>query len=223
MSFDKIESFVLPNNEKVTFSPEDHKYTVRGIEVPSVTTVLKYLYGDTYSAVKPDLLQRSSEYGTKVHNELQTLIEIRRDADIDVLPLCTTQETTNFFTKVEPIYHIKPLSLEKVIVLYNDAGEPVAAGRFDLLCEVSGELTLADFKTTSTIHRQLVTGQLNMYLRAARQCGYIDTEDIKLGVVHLSGEKCRYIPIDRMGEGFFKKVFEKLEENKKDVLENEKN
>ena len=214
MSFENIEKFVLPNKEEVVFYPEGHKYLVRGKEVPSVTTVLKYLYGDTYASVRPDVLQRASEYGTKVHSELQTLIEIRRDANIDIMPLCSTQETRNYFTKVEPIYKIEPVSLEKVIVLYNDEGEPLAAGRFDLLCKVKGELMLADFKTTSTIHRQLVTGQLNMYLRAARQCGYIEDENIKLGVIHLSGEAARYVPIDRMGEGFFKKVYQSLSEQK---------
>lgn len=217
MPFDEIEYFTLPNGEKVTFSSKDHKYTVRGVVVPSVTTVLKYLYGDAYAAVKADVLERASAYGTMVHEELQKLIEIRRDAFLDVLPLCTVQETINYFTKVEPIYKIEPVSLEKVIVLYDDAGVPVAAGRFDLLCKVKGELTLADFKTTSTIHRQLVTGQLNMYLKAAYQCGYITSEDLKLGVIHLSGEKARYIPIDRMGQGFFNKVYEKLKENKEAI------
>ena len=79
----------------------------------------------------------------------------------------------------------------------------VAAGRFDLLCEVDGVLTLADFKTTSTIHRQLVTAQLNLYAIAAYQSGYIKTTDIALGVIHLSGLKSRFLPIPKLDDKFY--------------------
>ena len=92
-----------------------------------------------------------------------------------------------------------------MVVLY-DNGKPVAAGRFDLLCNVNGKLTLADFKTTSTIHKQLVTAQLNLYLKAARQSGYIDPEaDVDLQVIQLSGEKARMVPVAKLSDNFYLK------------------
>lgn len=197
------EELVLPNGIKVQFYPDTHTYIVDGKELPSITTLLKKVYGDTYAAVNPEVLQRAAEYGTAVHTELQQMIEMRQKNP--GIPLFSSyQEVTNYFTFVEPIYHIEPIMTEKVVVLYDQDGQPCAAGRFDLLCNVNGEKTLADFKTTSTIHRQLVTAQLNLYLIAARQSGYLsEDEEIKLGAIHLSGEKSKFVPIVNLNKNFY--------------------
>lgn len=202
MSEVAYEKHVLPNGEEVLFYPETHQYFVRGVEVPSITTLLKKIYGDTYSAVNPELLRRSSEYGTAVHNELQQLIEMRK-LDLGLPLVSRYQEVENYFKFVEPIYGVEPLETEKVVVLYDQEGTPAAAGRFDLLCNVKGGLTLADFKTTSTIHRQLVTAQLNLYLKAAVQSQYLKDSNLKLGVIHLSGEKSKFVPIVKLGDNFY--------------------
>lgn len=199
------ETFLLPNGVSVDFYPEAHQYFVGDKELPSITTLLSKVYGSPYTNVNPEILKRASEYGTAVHNELQELIEMRKESP-DIPLFCTYQETQNYFTFVEDIYKIKPILTEKVIILYDKENNPVSAGRFDLLCTVNGELTLADFKTTSTIHRQLVTAQLNLYAKGAVQSGYISqNEKLKLGVIHLVGEKGRFIPIANLGEGFYSK------------------
>ena len=195
-----VEHHTLPNGLGVDFYPETHTYVVNGIELPSITTLLKEVYGDTYSAVKPELLKAASEYGTAVHNELQMVIEGFTSLDETQYP-----ETKNFFSYIMPRYNIKPVMTEKVVVLYDPSGKPVAAGRFDLLCEVNGKLTLADFKTTSAIHRQLVTAQLNLYLIAAYQSGYLDNKDLDLGVVHLHGSTYEYKPMVKLNENFYLK------------------
>lgn len=201
---DKEEIRVLPNGEEVKYYDDTHTYFVRGKEVPSITTLLKVVYGDNYSAVDPDLLKRSSEYGTAVHKELDDLINLR-ELGYDIEDLIKYPETKNYFYYIEPLYKIKPLMTEQMVVLYNKDNEPVAAGRFDLICEVDGVKTLTDFKTTTTIHRQLVSAQLNLYRRAAYQSGYIDSEDLPLGVIHLSGKVYEYKTLVNFGEGFFKK------------------
>ena len=201
---DKEEIRVLPNGEEVKYYDDTHTYFVRGKEVPSITTLLKVVYGDNYSAVDPDLLKRSSEYGTAVHKELDDLINLR-ELGYDIEDLIKYPETKNYFCYIEPFYKIKPLMTEQIVVLYNKDKEPVAAGRFDLICEVDGIKTLTDFKTTTTIHRQLVSAQLNLYRRAACQSGYIDSENIPLGVIHLSGKVYEYKTLVNFGEGFFKK------------------
>ncbi len=198
----KIETYILPNGEVVQYIDETHTYIVNGEELPSVTTLLTRFYGDIYGSVRPDLLKRSAEYGTEVHKDLQTLIEIRQEDDS--IPLVSDyQEVQNYFNFIEPIYGIKPISTEKVVVLHDKTGKPVAAGRFDLLCTVKGELTLADFKTTTAVHKQLVTAQLNIYVMAAYQSGYIDTQNIKLGVIHLSGKTSKFIPIQKLDDDFY--------------------
>lgn len=207
---EEVEVFTLPNAEVVYFYPGDHRYVIgeNGKEVPSITQLIKEVYGNSYQFVKPDVLQRAAEYGTKVHSMLDELIQLRT-VGIDIsaqLEGETPQEVRNYFNKVEPLYNIVPVKTEQVVVLYNSKGDPIAAGRFDILCKVDGNLTLADFKTTSTIMKQSVTAQLNLYLKAAVQSGYLDSEeDVDLGVIHLSGSTAKYNPVTKMGEGFYKK------------------
>lgn len=200
----KEEIRTLPNGEEVKYYDDTHTYIVRGREVPSITTLLKTVYGDNYSAVDPDLLKRSADYGTAVHQELDNLINLR-DLGYDIEDLMNYQETKNYFHYVEPMYKIKPVLTEQIVVLYDKDKEPIAAGRFDLICEADGVKTLADFKTTTTIHRQLVSAQLNLYRRAACQSGYIEDENLPVGVIHLSGKVYEYKTLINFGEGFFKK------------------
>lgn len=205
------EEQLLPNGTLVVFYPETHQYFVDDKELPSVTTLLSKVYGNAYAGVNPEILKRAAEYGTAVHDELQQLIEIRKQNP--EVPLdYAHQETRNYFTFVESIYKVEPLLTEQMVVLYDD-GKPVAAGRFDLLCNVKGKLTLADFKTTTTIHKQLVTAQLNLYLKAARQSGYIDQDaDVDLQVIQLSGEKARMVPVTKLNDNFYLK-FVNIDEN----------
>ena len=208
-----LEKHILPNGTEVTFCPESHKYYVDGQEVPSVTTIIQEYYGNMYAAVRPEILEAAAKYGTNVHKDLNDLIELR--SKNEGIPLISDYvEVNNYFEFVEPIYDIKPVMAERVIVIYDDFGKPIAAGRFDLLCTVKGKLTLADFKTTSTIHRQSVSAQLNLYLKGAVQSGYIeDGSEVDLGVIHLSGSTSKYVPITKFGPGFFEKILAKYQIN----------
>lgn len=196
------ETHLLPNGAEVEYYPDGHIYKVGGKELPSVTTLIKNVYGGLYDAVAPLILQRAAEHGTAVHEELSRLIDMRKaDPGIDIAS--EFKEVRDYFEFVEPIYKIEPVMTEKIVVLYGPDGEPAAAGRFDLFCEVAGAPTLADFKTTSQIHRQAVTAQLNLYLKAAVQSGYDIPADSKLGVIHLGSGKARFVPIAKMPDDFY--------------------
>ena len=141
-----------------------------------------------------------------MHAELQNRIELRQlGVPVDIESL-EHQETINYFKFIEPIYKIEPILVERVVVLYGSSGDPLAAGRFDMLARADGVPAIMDFKTTSAIHRPEVTAQLNMYLRAATQSGYLDQyPDVGLGVIHLSGETSRYIPIPKFADTFIER------------------
>ena len=80
-----------------------------------------------------------------------------------------------------------------------------------MFATVNGQNTLIDIKTTSQIHKQLVTSQLNMYLTGCLHSGYFsDISNINLGVVHLSGETCKYIPIPKISSNFFQKYIDNI-------------
>lgn len=207
---DTIEITFLPNGDKVDFYPDTHTYLVNGVEVPSITQKIQQVYGDSYSKVNPDLLERSANYGTKVHKEIQGLIELRACGwSIEDSLEGKCQETKNYFNYVEPIYEITPIFTEKVVVLYNEEGIPVAAGRFDLACRIKNNtVAICDFKTTSTIHTKNVSAQLNLYKKAAEQSGYFPVGTIRyLGAIHLSGAQCKLKPIQIFGEEFLKKFY----------------
>lgn len=200
-----LERHVLPNGAEVFYDDAEHKYFVDGKEVPSVTTILKNYYGNMYSAVNPDLLKASAEYGTAVHAEIDSYVK-QRKIDPNVAINTQYDEVRNFFTFVEPIYKVDPIDGEKVIIVYDPDGNPFACGRFDMLCNINNELTLADIKTTSAIHRQSVTGQLNLYATGALQCGYITLDQykkLKLAAIHLNKGTSKVVPIAKLADNFY--------------------
>ena len=204
-----MESFVLPNGEKVEFFPETHTYVVRGEKLPSITELLTRVHGDKYGFVDQGLLERSAEYGTKVHQEIQTLIDTR-ECGIDIVPLLedSTQETKNYFVFIEQCYEVVPIMTEKVVVLYDREGTPIAAGRFDLACKKGPEqkIALCDFKTTSSLNTKMVSDQLNLYKIAAEQSGYFKPKEIsELAAIHLSGSQCKMRTVQIFGEKFYDK------------------
>ena len=98
----RVERHLLPNGAEVDYIDETHEYFINGIKYPSITELLKNKFGNQYNNVNPEILKRSSEYGTRVHKEIQSLIEMR-DAGIE--PFSEIQEVCNYFTYVEPIYN----------------------------------------------------------------------------------------------------------------------
>ena len=200
-----LERHVLPNGVEVLYDDAEHKYFVDGKEIPSVTTVLKEYYGNMYLAVSPEVLAAAAEYGTAVHAEIDSYVK-QRKTDPNIAIETQYDEVRNFFTFVEPIYKVEPIDGEKVIIVYDPDGQPFACGRFDLLCNIKNELTLADIKTTSVIHRQSVTAQLNLYAKGAYQCGYITEEQyktLKLAAIHLNKGTSKVVPITKLADNFY--------------------
>ena len=209
-----IEYHKLPNGTVVTFVDSTHTYVVDGVEVPSITRLLDIKYGSSYDFVDPDLLKKASAYGTAVHNELSNFIDGRmKDPSFS----CETSypEVYEYFDFVEPIYGVEPVMTEQVVILYDKDNVPAACGRFDLLCKVKGKLTLADFKTTTSLNKQHIIGQLNLYLIAAWQSGYIKDTDLDLAVIHLVGDEATLSSIPRLSPRFYLHFLEDIKKKQK--------
>lgn len=58
----------IPDFPELTFEEKGHTYHLNGLEVPSVTTVMKPLSNDFYSTVDPEVLNRAASRGTAIHN-----------------------------------------------------------------------------------------------------------------------------------------------------------
>lgn len=61
----------IPQFPELTFEEERHLYYLNGLEVPSVTTLMKPLSSDFYSAVDPEVLNKAAKRGTAIHNAVE--------------------------------------------------------------------------------------------------------------------------------------------------------
>ena len=61
----------IPQFPELTFEEERHLYCLNGLEVPSVTTLMKPLSSDFYSTVDPEVLNKAAKRGTAIHNAVE--------------------------------------------------------------------------------------------------------------------------------------------------------
>ncbi|TXH59045.1 MAG: hypothetical protein E6Q97_00705 [Desulfurellales bacterium] len=167
------------------FCPEAHRYTMGGIELPSVTTICAPLYDWKY--VDKDLLERKAALGTAVHLACQLWDEGDLDEDdLDPVIVPYLAGWKRFVADVgfaviineQPMYH----------PLLGYAGTP---DRFGL---VHGDPvpTLIDIKTTSVISKAV----------GVQTCGY--TEMIKHHPLGKGARKVRRAAVRLPGDGTYR-------------------
>lgn len=140
------------NGCTLEYDDDTHTYLVDGLIVPSVTQILQIKFSSKYNFVKRDVLQAAAERGTAIHKAVENYCK-------DGIPTC--QEAKNFrWLKYQ--YNFSVLENETPIIIFkNDM--PVAAGRLDLVLDIDGETAIADIKTTSTLDKEYLAYQLNLY------------------------------------------------------------
>lgn len=171
----------------VEFLEDEHIYLVDGIILPSITTILKIKFGNKYEGVSEEVLKRASNRGNRVHKAIENYEKLRLE-DIG----CIELSNYKFLKKA---YKFECLDNEVPVILFKD-NEPVACGRLDLVLEEKGQVGLGDIKRTSTLDKDYLRYQLNLYRIAYQQC--YDTEIKFLRGIHLRNDVRRYIalPID---------------------------
>jgi len=138
----------------------DHLYSVDGVIVPSITQMLKYKFGGRYAGVDNDTLRRAAAAGTRIHEAIEVYCKEGFDEEF--------QEVKNF-KFLQKHYGFNVVGNEVPVILF-DESEPVAAGRLDLVLEMGGELGGADIKRVTTLDKEYLAYQLNLYRIAYRQC-----------------------------------------------------
>lgn len=167
---------------ELEYFDDGHIYLVDGIIVPSITEILKVRFGRKYEGISKDTLKRAADRGTAIHEA----IELFCSGVYTDLP-----EVKNF-TFLERQYGFAPIANEVPVILF-DEDEPIAGGRLDMVIVEKEEHGLADIKTTSTLDKEYLAYQLNLY-RIAYQQSY--GADIKLlRGLHLRGDVRKYVPI----------------------------
>ena len=132
------------------FIESNHQYYVDGKPLISTTQLMKkHNLAPDYSVVDADTLKKASEYGTIVHKELELFIKEDR--------VSFTKECENFEMWIKE-NQLEDSMVASELVVNND----LVAGTIDFIYEDDG-LVIADFKTTSQVHKEAVSWQLSIY------------------------------------------------------------
>ena len=165
------------------FYESEHAYLVDGVIVPSITQIMKRKFGNKYAHIDPATLQRAADAGTAVHEAIERYCVEGVKSDLP--------EVRNF-KFLQKKYEFEVIENETPVILFLD-DEPIAAGRLDLVLRMDDKVGGADIKRTSTLDKEYLSYQLNLYRIAYRQCYGIEWEFLR--GVHLREEKRRFVDI----------------------------
>ena len=157
------------NGYELEYFDDSHTYLVDGIIVPSITQILKSKFGGMYDFVNQSVLQRASEAGTQVHEAIERYCKTGEESDL--------KEVRNF-KFLQKQYGFEVLENEVPVILWLD-GEPVGAGRLDMVIRMNNQIGGADIKRVSSLNKEYLAYQLNLYRIAYRQSYDIEWEFIK--------------------------------------------
>lgn len=184
-----IETWEI-DGHTLEYADDSHTYICDGEIVPSITQILKLKFGGKYDHVNRQTLQKASEKGTMVHEAIEKYCKYGYESDLPEL---------RNFKFLKRAYKFDVLWNEVPVILSVD-GEPVSAGRLDLVIEkigedgvLHGERGIADIKRTSTLDKEYLAYQLNLYRIAYQQCYGMKIDFLK--GIHLREEKRKYVDI----------------------------
>lgn len=138
----------IPQFPELTFEEERHLYYLNGLEVPSVTTLMKPLSSDFYSTVDPEVLNKAAKRGTAIHNAVENYAKFGIE---DIPPVYA-----GYFAGFREWWDSrKPEVLATETKVYHKILR--YAGTVDLLCIIDGRVTLVDYEQgrEQRSHRQL--------------------------------------------------------------------
>lgn len=168
----------------VEFLEDEHIYLCDGMILPSITQILNIKFGKKYDGVPKKVLERASEYGTRTHQIIENFEKF------NINDLGSTELSNWKFLK--KAHKFNCIDNEVPIILFKD-DEPVVCGRLDLVLEESGQIGLGDIKSTSTLDKDYLRYQLNLYRIGYQQCYNKNIEFLR--GVHLRNSTRKYIPI----------------------------
>ena len=165
------------------FLDDIHQYICDGRCVPSVTQVIRSKFAHKYDWVNEITLRKASDKGTETHKAIEDYCKEGKESDLP--------EVRNF-KFLQKKYGFEVLANEVPVILFQDE-KPICAGRLDLVLKTKEGLTLADIKRTSTLDKEYLGYQLNLYRIAYQQC--YGQEITALKGVHLREDVRKFVNI----------------------------
>ena len=146
---------------KVDYYDETHQYFINGKEIPSVSKLVTFATGESFSFVSKDVMRAASAYGTSVHNAIE---RFESTGEITYL----FDEIIEQYQELKVAAELEIASMEQIIT----DGENYA-GRYDILAKNG---YLFDIKTNSRPMMEKWSWQLSLYYYALgeyKDKGYI--------------------------------------------------
>lgn len=165
------------------YDDDTHTYLYEGLILPSITQILKIKFNKKYDGVDTWILNKAAERGLEIHKAIENLCKTGEVEDY--------KEVRNFMF-LQKHYQFSVVDNELPVVLFKD-DIPVACGRLDLVLEINDGLYLGDIKRTSTLDKEYLGYQLNLYKIAYEQCYGNKIKGLR--GLHLREDKRKFIPI----------------------------
>lgn len=197
-----METFSIKGGTLEYFD-DTHTYLYDGLMLPSVTQILGVKYKNDYASVPPAVLDNAARRGTAVHKAIENYNNSGYDDG---------SEAVRNFKFLQEQYGFEVLDSELPIVIFKD-DMPIACGRLDMTMLMDGETGIADIKTVSTLNKEKIAYQLNLYRIGLMQSYGVDAKFLK--IIHLR-DGIRKVIDSPINEGMTWELIEKfLEESEK--------
>lgn len=146
----------------LAFDEEKHLYTLNGLPLPSVTTIMKPLSQFEYKGIREDTLAHAATKGSSVHNAIELYLKFGIE---DIPP-----EHAGYFQAFKQwLADYKPKTVGSEARMYHKT--LLYAGTADWVGYIGDELVMVDYKTTYKLIDMLVSVQLEAYERALESHG----------------------------------------------------
>ena len=198
-----VESWEIAGRT-LEFIEETHTYIYDGVNLPSITQILKTKFGKKYNGISKEILNKASQRGTEVHKAIE---------DYETKGSETEHKELRNYKFLKKQFKFECLQNEIPVVLFKDE-KPIAAGRIDLVLKEGNNVGIGDIKRTSTFDKEYVAYQTNLY-----RLGYQQSYGTKISFlrgVHLRNDVRKYIELpinENMAMELINKYLEKENNN----------
>ena len=181
--------------QELKFDPETHIYTIKGRQLPSVTTVIgqfvkvgnQYVNIFTGATIMADIFEAAGDWGRAVHN----MIALWLENDLEELALTPAlTDTLEQFHKWTDEYKPEIVSHEKRLF----SKKYYYAGCYDLKCIIGKKLYIVDYKTGAySFAGPQLAAYVQLYKEESKYRGRV-----KRYVLHLpkNGKKFKFVRMD---------------------------
>ena len=196
-----MESWTI-NEHTLEYFDDNHIYLVDGVILPSITTMLKVRFGGKYANIDNATLQRAADAGTALHSAIERYCKTGEDDG--------SEELSNF-KFLQKQYGFEVLENEVPVILFDDS-TPIAAGRLNMVIMMNDRIGGADIKRTSTLDKEYLAYQLNLYRIAYRQSYGVEWQFLR--GIWLRAEKRKLVQIPINEQAAWDLVVEYMEANR---------